>query len=66
MLTLSVPGGTQYTVDVIDTWNMTTDHHPEPRTSTFAVDLPARPYIAVRLTRVARRAAAPSASAQPA
>jgi hypothetical protein len=37
-----------YTVDVIDTWNMTIERLPGVRRGRFTVDLPARPYIALR------------------
>ena len=50
--TFSVPEDTQYAVDIIDTWNTTIERLAEPRSGTFELDLPARPFIAVRLTRV--------------
>jgi hypothetical protein len=37
-----------YVVDVIDTWNMTVERLPGIRRGRFTVDLPARPYIALR------------------
>ena len=42
--------GTLYHVEVIDTWNMTVTDAGTCR-GRFRVDLPARPYMAVRLTR---------------
>ncbi|RKR75289.1 DUF5605 domain-containing protein [Frondihabitans australicus] len=39
-------------VEVIDTWNMTVDELPGTASGRFVVDLPARAYMAVRLTRV--------------
>jgi hypothetical protein len=39
-------------VNVIDTWNMTVATLPGTRSGRFVVDLPARPYMAVRLRRV--------------
>ena len=47
--TFSMPPGTAYTVDVIDTWNMTVDAVAGRHEGSFRVDLPARQYIAVRL-----------------
>jgi hypothetical protein len=41
-----------YTVDVIDTWNMTIERLPGVRRGRFTVDLPARPYIALRFQAV--------------
>ena len=43
--------GIPYHVDVIDTWNMTIETQTETREGTFRVDLPGRPYMAVRLRR---------------
>jgi hypothetical protein len=51
-LTVTVPADAHYTVDIIDTSNMTIDHDTRPRAGTFGVDLPGRPYMAVRLTRI--------------
>lgn len=47
------PEGTGYTVEVIDTWNMTVDALPGVRTGSFRVDLPGRPYMMVRLRAAA-------------
>jgi hypothetical protein len=43
--------GIEWDVDVIDTWNMTVERLPEPLSGRFTVDLPARPYMAIRLRR---------------
>ncbi|WP_432519233.1 DUF5605 domain-containing protein [Kineococcus sp. SYSU DK006] len=40
---------TAWEVDVVDTWNMTVETLPGTRSGRFVVDLPGRPYIAVRL-----------------
>ncbi|WP_369070449.1 DUF5605 domain-containing protein [Kineococcus terrestris] len=40
---------TTWDVDVIDTWGMTVETVPGPRSGRFTVDLPGRPYVAVRL-----------------
>jgi hypothetical protein len=50
--TFAMPPGTAYAVDVIDTWNMTVETLEGAYAGTFRVDLPARPYIAVRLRAV--------------
>jgi hypothetical protein len=42
-----------FTVDVIDTWNMTMDRVPGTFSGTFRIDLPGRQYMAVLLRRVA-------------
>ncbi len=47
-----MPEGERYRVDVIDTWNMKIDSLPEVFEGTFRVNLPGRPFIAVRLRRV--------------
>lgn len=43
--------GVRYKVDIIDTWNMTITEVAGSFEGTFRVDLPGRPYMAVRLTR---------------
>lgn len=48
----SMRPGVAYTVDVIDTWRMTVTTLDERCEGTFRVELPARPYIAVRLRAV--------------
>jgi len=47
-----MPAGERYEVDVIDTWNMTVEKVEGVREGTFRVDLPARPYMAVRVRRI--------------
>lgn len=44
-------GDGQWRVEVIDTWGMTVDELPGLHSGTVRVDLPGRPYMAVRLTR---------------
>ena len=44
--------GTRYLVDVIDTWNMTIERVDQPMEGTFRVELPGRPFMAVRLVAV--------------
>ncbi|OYC97690.1 DUF5605 domain-containing protein [Microbacterium sp. Yaish 1] len=39
-------------VEVIDTWNMTVEHVPGEHRGQLRVELPGRPYMAVRLTRL--------------
>ncbi|MCW5950681.1 MAG: DUF5605 domain-containing protein [Propionibacteriaceae bacterium] len=48
---LELPAGISYTVDVIDTWGMTIDRLPGIHTGTVKVDLGARQYMAIRLTK---------------
>jgi hypothetical protein len=43
---------TEWTVDVLDTWNMTVDRLPGTRRGSFRVALPARQYLAIRLIAV--------------
>lgn len=38
----------EYTVDVIDTWNMTVERLPGTVSGRFTVDMPGKPYIALR------------------
>lgn len=45
-------GDGQWRVEVIDTWNMTVDEIPGTHTGQLRVDLPGRPYLAVRVTAV--------------
>ncbi|WP_406246911.1 DUF5605 domain-containing protein [Microbacterium sp. M] len=42
----------EWTVDVIDTWNMTVERLPGIHSGSLRVDLPGRQFMAVRLTRV--------------
>ncbi|WP_197425753.1 dihydroxyacetone kinase subunit DhaK, partial [Microbacterium hominis] len=44
-------GDGTWRVEVIDTWNMTIEEIPGHHTGQLRVELPGRPYIAVRLTR---------------
>lgn len=44
--------GKRYTVDVIDTWNMTVETLPGTFEGTFRIDLPSRQYMMVRLRTV--------------
>ena len=46
-----LPAGGEYTVDVIDTWNMTIDRLPGTYTGTVRADLGGRQYMAVRIQR---------------
>lgn len=48
--TFTMPPGIRYRVDVIDTWRMTVTEVPGRFTGTFTVELPGRPFMAVRLT----------------
>lgn len=48
--TVSVRRGTRYHVDVIDTWAMTIERLPGTFEGRFSVELPGRPYQAIRLT----------------
>ncbi|MFT3888185.1 MAG: DUF5605 domain-containing protein [Arachnia sp.] len=46
---VSLPPGMTALVDVVDTWNMTVTPVPGVHTGALRVDLPARPYVAIRL-----------------
>lgn len=46
------PPGTHYTVDVIDTWNMTIERLPDTVEGSFRIPLPGRQYMAIRLIAV--------------
>lgn len=50
--TVTVPPGRSARIDVIDTWNMTIDQVPGTHIGAVLVELPARPYIAIRVTVV--------------
>jgi hypothetical protein len=55
---VAVPPRTRARIDVLDTWNMTIDELPGLYEGTVRIDLPARPYMAIRLrTEVADRSA---------
>ena len=49
---LALDPATAWAVDVVDTWNMTVERVPGVRRGSFRVDLPARQYMAIRLTAV--------------
>jgi hypothetical protein len=49
---IGLPGDGRFAVDVIDTWAMTVDRVALTAEARVRVDLPGRPYMAVRLTRV--------------
>jgi hypothetical protein len=49
---ITTPPESRWLVDVIDTWNMTTERQPGVFTGTFRIDLPAREFMAVRLIAV--------------
>ncbi|NEN04943.1 DUF4038 domain-containing protein [Diaminobutyricibacter tongyongensis] len=48
---VSIPEGMRARIDVIDTWNMNIQTVPGVHEGTVHVDLPARPYMAIRLTK---------------
>ncbi|MCW6003598.1 DUF5605 domain-containing protein [Micromonospora sp. CPCC 205371] len=50
--TFTMPAGIRYRVDVIDTWQMTVTEARGRFKGTFTVELPARPFVAVRLRAV--------------
>ncbi|MEU3786378.1 DUF5605 domain-containing protein [Streptomyces sp900129855] len=49
---LQLPPGTQWEVDLIDTWNMTVETQPGLAEGRTKITLPGREYMAVRLRRV--------------
>lgn len=49
---VTLPEGMSAHIDVIDTWDMTVDTLPGVHDGTVRVDLPAKPYIAIRLRAV--------------
>jgi hypothetical protein len=49
---ITTPRDSRWLVDVIDTWNMTTERQPGVFTGTFRIDLPAREFMAIRLIAV--------------
>ncbi|MGM0474372.1 MAG: DUF5605 domain-containing protein [Bacteroidota bacterium] len=49
--TFDLPGERSYRVEIIDTWNMTIDTLDETFEGEFSIDLPGKPYMAVRITR---------------
>jgi hypothetical protein len=50
--TVKVPEGMTAHIDVIDAWNMTVDRLPGEYRGNVRVDLPGRPYCALRLVSV--------------
>lgn len=48
----NLPDGTAYTIDVIDTWNMTIERFADAATGQVMVELPRRQYMAVRIQKV--------------
>ena len=42
----------EWTIDVIDTWNMTMERVPGTHRGTARVELPGRPFMALRTVRV--------------
>lgn len=48
---INLPVGSSYTIDVIDTWNMTIDRWAETATGMIEVALPKEKYLAVRAMR---------------
>jgi hypothetical protein len=48
---VGIPPGMTARVDVVDTWNMTVTPVPGTHTDSVRVQLPARPYMAIRLRR---------------
>jgi hypothetical protein len=51
-MTFDLPPGGRYTVEVIDTWDMTIAAREGTYGGRFQVELPGKPYIAVRIRRV--------------
>jgi len=49
--TFDLPAERAYRVEIIDTWNMTIDTLDETFEGEFSIDLPGKPYMAVRITR---------------
>lgn len=47
----AVPDDAKFTVELLDTWNMTTEQLPGTFSGEFQLDLPRRPYLAVRVQR---------------
>lgn len=47
-----MPFGIKFKVDIIDTWNMTIEEVPGVYEGTFRIDLPSRPYMAVRMRAI--------------
>ncbi|MDN4609876.1 DUF5605 domain-containing protein [Arthrobacter burdickii] len=51
--TVVVPEGMSARIDVIDTWDMSIEAVPGVHTGSVKVDLPAKPYVVIRLQRAA-------------
>lgn len=49
---LYLPVDGSFTIEVIDTWNMSVSPMPGTYTGKFRIDLPGKPYIAIRVRRV--------------
>jgi hypothetical protein len=47
-----MPPGIKFKVEIIDTWNMTIEEVPSVYEGTFRIDLPSRPYMAVRMKAI--------------
>ena len=47
--TVTVPDGAQAHIDIIDTWNMTVERIPGTHEGKVRVELPGRPYTAIRI-----------------
>jgi hypothetical protein len=47
--TIAIPPGNTAPIDLIDTWNMTIDRLDQTFTGTSKVNLPGRPFIALRV-----------------
>jgi Domain of unknown function (DUF5605)/Domain of unknown function (DUF5060)/Protein of unknown function (DUF4038) len=48
---ITMPPGTRWHADVIDTWNMTVDRQPGTFAGRFRIELPGREFMAIRFTR---------------
>ena len=47
--TVTVPDGARAHIDIIDAWNMTIERVPGTHEGKVRVELPARPYTAIRI-----------------
>ncbi len=48
---ITLPAGSSYRIDIIDTWDMTIDRFADAATGTVEVALPSKKYLAVRVAR---------------
>lgn len=48
---LTLPGGVTFSAEVLDTWNMTATPVDRALSGETTIDLPGRPYVALRITR---------------